>query len=46
MMFYLWNKTLNLHSVLKLIKSVFNGNQNDYYYNIFLEKCSYHLVEK
>ena len=31
--------TLTLHNVIILIKSVFNKDQNHYYYNIFLEKC-------
>ena len=39
-------KTLTMHNVVILIKSVFNKNQNHYYYNIFLEKCSYHLALK
>ena len=34
-------KTLTFHNVIILIKPVFNQNQNHYYYNIFLEKCSY-----
>ena len=29
-------KTLNLHYVIILIKSVFNKNQNHYHYNTFL----------
>ena len=36
-------KTLTLHIVLILIKSVFDKNQNHYYYNIFLKKSSYQL---
>ena len=36
-------KTLTLYNVIMLIKSVFNKGQNHYYYNIFLEKCSYQL---
>ena len=39
-------KTLTLHNVIILIKSVFNKNQNHYYYKIFLEKCLYELAEK
>ena len=31
-------KTLTFHNVIVLIKSVFNKNENNYYYNIFLEK--------
>ena len=34
-------KTLILHNVIILVKSVLNKDQNRYYYNIFLEKCSY-----
>ena len=39
-------ETLNLHNVIILIKSVFNKDQNHYYYNSFLEKCSYQLAKK
>ena len=50
-MFFLHNyakiKTDSYDSyVIILIKSVFNKNQNRYYYNILLEKSSYQLVEK
>ena len=31
-------KTLTFHNVIVLIKSVFNKIENNYYYNIFLEK--------
>ena len=31
-------KTLTFHAIV-LIKSVFNKNQNHYFYNMFLEKC-------
>ena len=34
-------KTFTLHNVIILIKSVFNNDQNHYYRNIFLKKCSY-----
>ena len=34
-------KTLTLCNFVILIKSVFNKDKNHYYYNIFLEKCSY-----
>ena len=34
-------KTLTLHNVIILIQSVFNKDKNNYYYNIFLDKCSY-----
>ena len=33
--------TLILLNVIILIKSVLNKDKNHYYYNIFLEKCSY-----
>ena len=33
-------KTLTLHNFIMHIKSVLNKDQNHYYYNIFLEKCS------
>ena len=29
-----------------LIKSVFNKNKNNHYYNMFLEKASYELPKK
>ena len=38
-------KKLTLHNVIIRIKSVFNKDQNHYYYNIFLEKCSYQLAK-
>ena len=34
-------KILTLHTLIRLIKSVFSKDQNNYYYNIFLQKCSY-----
>ena len=36
-------KTLTLHNVIILIKSVLNKDQNHYDYTIFLEKCFYQL---
>ena len=39
--YLLLEKTLTLHNVAVLIKSVFNKNRNQYYYKMFLEKCSY-----
>ena len=36
-------KTLTFQNILIRIMSVWNQDQNYYYYNIFLEKCSYHL---
>ena len=35
----LLEKRLTLHNV----KSIFNKNENHYYYNMVLEKCSYQL---
>ena len=37
---------LILHNVKIIIKSVLNKDKNHYYYNIFLEKCSYQLAKK
>ena len=34
-------ETLNLHNIIIFINLAFNKNKNHYYYNIFLEKCSY-----
>ena len=34
-------ETLTLHNVIIRIKSVINKDQNLYYHNLFLEKCSY-----
>ena len=36
-------KTMAFHNVIIHIMSVWNKDQNHYYYNIFLEKCSYQL---
>ena len=33
-------KTMTFHNVIIFIKSVFNKDKNNYYYNIFLEKGS------
>ena len=33
-------KTTTFRNVIKLIKSVFSKEKNNYYYNIFLEKAS------
>ena len=38
-------KAFTLHNVVILIKSIFNKDQNHYYYTIFLEKCLYQLGE-
>ena len=37
---------MTFHNVMMLIKSVFNKNKNNHYYNIFLEKASYELPKK
>ena len=34
---------MTLHNVIIIIKSVWNKDVNNYYYNIFLEKASYEL---
>ena len=39
-------KALTEQSVKILIKPLFNKDQNHYYFNIFLEKCSYQLSKK
>ena len=39
-------KTLTLHNVIILIKSVINKDKNPYYYKFFLQKCSYQLAKK
>ena len=36
-------KTMTFHNAMILIKSVWNKDQNYYYYNMFLEKASYKL---
>ena len=36
-------KTMTFHNVTTLIKSVWNNNQNHYYYNLFLGKSLYKL---
>ena len=46
MILCLYIKVLTLYNVIALMKSVFNKDQNHYYYNIFLEKCSNRLAEK
>ena len=38
-------KILALHVII-YIKSLLNKDKNRYYYNIFLEKCSYILAKK
>ena len=39
-------ETLTLHNVKILIRSVFNKDQNHYYYNTILEKCSCQVAKK
>ena len=39
-------ETLTFHNVVTHIKSVLNKDQNHYYYNTFLEQCSYQLAKK
>ena len=36
-------RKMTFHDAVVLIKSVFNKDKNNYYYNIFLEKASYEL---
>ena len=37
-------KTLTLHNAIIRIEAAFYQDQNHYYYNILLEKCSYQLA--
>ena len=39
-------KTLTLHNVIILSKSVLNKDKSHCYYKVFLEKCSYQLAKK
>ena len=39
-------KTMTLHNAIIIIKSVLNKDKYHYYYNMFLEKCSYQLATK
>ena len=39
-------KTMTFHNVIKLIKSLYNIDKNNYYCYIFLEKTSYELPKK
>ena len=39
-------KTLTLHNVIIHIKLVVSKDQNHYFYNTFLEECSYQLAKK
>ena len=38
-------KTLNVQNVVILIESVINKNCNHFYYQVFLEKISYILIQ-
>ena len=44
--YLLIQKTLTLHNVIILIKSVLYKKQSHYYYNKFLYQCSYQLINK
>ena len=37
---------MTFHYVIILIKSVWNNDKNNYYYNLFLEKASNELSKK
>ena len=39
-------KAMTFHNVIILIKSVFNKDKSNYYYNVCLEKPSYELPKK
>ena len=39
-------EALTLHNVIILIKLIFNKDQNNYYYKLFLEKYLQQLAEK
>ena len=39
--YLLLETTLAFYNVIILIKSVFEKDKNNYYYNIFLKRCSY-----
>ena len=39
-------KIMTLWNVIILVKSVWNTDKNNYYYNIFLEKASHELCKK
>ena len=39
-------KILTLNNVIMHIKSILNKDKNQYYYKIFLEKCSYRFGKK
>ena len=44
--FLLLEKTITLCNVIILVKSIWNKDKNNYYYNIFLEKATYELPKK
>ena len=37
---------ITFHNVIKLAKSVYNKDKNNYYCNMLLEKASYELTKK
>ena len=37
---------MTFHNVIILVKSVWNKDKNNYYFNILLKKASYKLPEK
>ena len=39
-------KTMTLSNAIILVKSVWNKDKNNYYYNLLLEKASYELSKK
>ena len=39
-------KTMTVHNVITLIKSVWNKDKNNCYYNIVLDKALYDLLKK
>ena len=39
-------KAMTFDDVINLIKSVFNKDKSNFYYNIFLEKTSYELPKR
>ena len=41
-----YRKSIDVSYIIILIKSVLNEDKNHYYYNTFLEKCSYQLAKK
>ena len=46
MILYLQGKKKTFYNVVILIKSVWNKDKKNYYYNMYLEKASYELPKK